>query len=279
MSKSKSVSITVEQAIAAIINLDYIPDGLTVLDMTEAFLEVAEVDYENAKIERLSEDEISRLKDRFDICAMRHSLAEILHNELRWEIEHEKDSQITIICNRTTGEIKLEFESFSDWVYGRYGVAIHRPAEANSLRWDDVTIKIYKNYRIGCILGKKEHKKYSFQDLDLMGRRKLEPNQIGGILIGLSKGEKYPASPSLLAHHKTAISKLRSALKKLTGITDDPFFEINPGDGWKPKFKLLYDTRNADERAKRQAIHVSYDEAMDFEDEDDDAGRFIEASK
>jgi len=37
MSKPKPSSVTVEEAIARMVNMDYIPEGFTLLDMTAAF--------------------------------------------------------------------------------------------------------------------------------------------------------------------------------------------------------------------------------------------------
>ncbi|SEQ45779.1 hypothetical protein [Nitrosomonas ureae] len=96
-----------------------------------------------------------------------------------------------------------------------------------------------------------------------MGIRKNAPNHIGGILIALSKERKFPTTKRAAAKHKTAISKLRSALVKLTDIKSDPFTPFNEGYGWKPRFKLIDDRRNADERAKREAVHFSMEENQD----------------
>jgi hypothetical protein len=105
---------------------------------------------------------------------------------------------------------------------------------------------------------------------------------LGGILIGLSRWRKFPQGKEADSKSKTAISRLRISLQQLTGIEEDPFFPFNEGDGWKPRFNLTDDRKNADERAKREAIHVSYEDAQlsdggtqDFDHENDDAGRFI----
>lgn len=277
MSKSKPIAMTVKQALGAMVSMDYIPDGLSVTDLTEAFLEVAEVEYENARIDHLPEEEIERLKNKVDVCSIRHTLALSMQDELKWEVDRQDVSRITMISGHDQTEMNLEFESLSDWAFDRYGICISKPAQAEHLRWEDVTIKIYKDWRIGYFLGKKEHKISSFQGIGLMGKRMLSPNETGLILIALCKGEKYPSGNRPLAAQKTAMSKLRSSLKKLTGMSADPFVQVNAGDGWKPRFKLVNDTRNADERAKReaQAHHFQLDETRDFEDEDDAAGKWL----
>ena len=104
-------------------------------------------------------------------------------------------------------------------------------------------------------------------------------------------------------NHKTAMSNLRDCLIKLTGISADPFLPFNKRNGWKPRFELIDDRRNADEREKNNAVKIEYideskysdndnfskihDEAiydddsygdpvpLDFEYEDDAAGRWL----
>ena len=109
-----------------------------------------------------------------------------------------------------------------------------------------------------------------------MGTRKIDPNMSGIILIGLSDNQKYPPASNPEGKHKKAISDLRNCLEKLTVISKDPFQKFNPKDGWRPVFELIDDRRNADERAKKNAVHVSYnDNTRDFNQEDDAAGEFI----
>ena len=112
-----------------------------------------------------------------------------------------------------------------------------------------------------------------------MGKRKNEPNQSGLILMGLSVGHKFPNGPRPTSAEKTALSKLRAILKRIINIDDDPFYELNMADGWKPKFKLIDDRNNANNRAKQRATHVSYDDQRDtdrpFEDENDDAAKWL----
>lgn len=54
MSKSAALSVTAEEAVALMINMDYIPSDFTLDDMLDAFSEEAEVAYENARIDRLA---------------------------------------------------------------------------------------------------------------------------------------------------------------------------------------------------------------------------------
>jgi len=154
-------------------------------------------------------------------------------------------------------------------------------------QWEDVTIKIYKDNRIGYSIKNGEYKKCTFQEIGFLDKRKNLPNYLAGLLIGLSERKKFPATKGPAPKDKTAISKLRKSLVKLTGLEGDPFIPINEVDGWKPRFKLIDDRRNADERAKKMAKHEPFDAnkkyedpngpARDFEEEeeDDEAGYFL----
>lgn len=266
------------------INFRYVPTRFTLMEMTEAFLEEAEVEYENAQIDRLSEAQIESLKFRMDACKARHTLARNLMDQLVYEIENPKDSMI-VPFDDSTPISRLTFESVSDWANDKFGIDISEWTQIDESQqnadWNDVTIKIYADYRVGYSSGD-QYKRSSFLDIGLMGKRKNEPNYLGGILIGLSNGEKYPPGQRPEPRNKTAISKLRNRLKKLTGITSDPFYEFNEGGGWKPRFKLLDDRRNAEERAKREAKHVPYNDDMSdaetlyFEREDDDGQDYLD---
>ena len=63
------------------INLDYIPTGFTVLDMTEAFANEAEENYAQY---RTDEFKLSK-----DVCTIRHVLAQTLFDRINTEIASE----------------------------------------------------------------------------------------------------------------------------------------------------------------------------------------------
>lgn len=287
-----STSLTVEEAVALMINMDFIPDGETVLSMTKAFLEEATVEYENASGN--DKYQLKALKNRMKACANRHNLALMLKKSLFEDAIYTEDTLIECAENSTDENPLVTLDSLSEWAFDRFGIVIpnktssvHKnsnPATNTKLpRWEDVIIKIYADYRLGYKVGNENFKRTSFMDIDLMDKRKLEPNLIGGILIGLSQKNKYPggigAEPN--PANKTAISKLRRLLEKLTGLSDDAFLPFNKADGYKPKFKLIDDRKNADDRAKNEAIHLSLDvlaykaDELQFDEENDDADAYI----
>ncbi len=86
MSKKVPQTVTAEDAVAQIVAIDYIPEGFTLLEMTAAFLEEAETDHENARIDRISDDQKSMLAIRANICEMRHLLAQQLLDAVELEL-------------------------------------------------------------------------------------------------------------------------------------------------------------------------------------------------
>lgn len=296
-------SLTIEEAVARMVNMDYIPTGFSLVEMTDAFREDAEVEYENGQIERLQKDEINKLKLRMEACRIRHDLAQSLTNTLNEEIKRLDDSML-VLADEKSSVPRLTLESVAWWASDRFGIGIPEwepeTTQINNGKWEDVTIKIYKDNMIGYSIKKGTCQRKSFREIGLMGEKGKRLNQQGAILIGLSKRKKYPAGQRPKVSEKTAISKLRTCLKRLTGISDDPFFRTNPTEGWIPKFTLIDDRRNADERAKRKSKHCSLDEKMqnelygkdiynqeneleaeapDFKEEGDDAGQFLQNQK
>lgn len=285
-----STSLTVEEAVALMINMDFIPAGETVLSMTEAFLEEATVEYENASGN--DKYQLKALENRMNACANRHNLALMLKKSLFEDAVYTEDTLIECPDNSTDENPLVTLDSLSEWAFDRFGIVIPNKTGSvheNSIpatniklpRWEDVTIKIYADYRLGYKIGNGNIKYTSFIDIDLMGKRKLEPNLIGGILIGLSKGMKYPKDANPNPANKTAIAKLRRSLEKLTGLSDDAFLPFNKADGYKPRFKLIDDRKNADDRAKNEAIHLSLDvldykaDELQFDEENDDTDAYI----
>jgi hypothetical protein len=273
--------VTAEDAVARMINMDYIPTGFTILDMTAAFLEEAEVDHQNAVMEILHPDQIAPLRMRMEACKARHSLAKSILDALN--IELEKPAVLVVKpSDDYSAEPLITFESLSNWATEKYGIGIadwQRTEEENNEskrndRWEGVTIKIYKNYRIGLSIEKNLYERSTFQKIGLMRARKFEPNLLGGILIGMSNGKKFPAESKLQNKDAAAVSKLRSSLKQLTGISTDPF-TYNKSKGYKPRFKLVDDRRNSDDRAKEKAWYEPIDETRDYEKEDGDAADWL----
>ena len=70
-----TTTVTTDEAAALMIGLDYIPAGFSVQGMTAAFLEEAEVELHNAKIDKVDWRQQSFLEQRVFACQHRHDLA------------------------------------------------------------------------------------------------------------------------------------------------------------------------------------------------------------
>lgn len=292
MKKVKPTSLTLEEAVALLINLDYIPPDFSLLQMTEAFLEEAEVEYHNAKIDCLPQSQLDFLKLRLNVCETRHKLAQDLIDLLHYEIDNRLVDSAIELSNEATAVPRVKFNSVFDWSTS-FGIGItewnrshssintKKVCQETQARWEDVTIKIYKHNKISCKIGEKSYKRSSFEKIGLIDKRKNSPNYLGVLLIGLSsKDMKFPPNRKPDPKHKTAICKLRRILMTLTNIADDPFYSFNEGDGWKPRFKLLDDRKNAETRAKTSASHMSFNEnencVQDFERENDETQKWLD---
>ena len=265
-----STSLTIEEAVALVVNMDFIPDGETALSMTEAFLEEAAVEYENAS--NLDEYQLKALKNRMEACAVRHSLVQLLTKSLYEDAIFTEDTLIECNDASTDKNPLVTLDSLSAWAYDRFGIAIPSKdvdvrdvpiATTNTkiLDWTDATIKIYADYKIAYSFGKNlGWKRSSFLDMGLIGMSKLKHNALGEILIDLSKSKKYPLNGVVQSSHKTAISKLKKSLLQITGLDGEPFYRPNKADGYKPRFKLIDDSKNAVERAKEEAAHDEFDD-------------------
>lgn len=303
-----STSLTIEEAVALMVNMDFIPDGETVLSMTAAFLEDATAEYENASSH--DQYQLKVLENRMEACEARHSLAQFLTKALTEDAIYTDDTLIECDDASTDKNPLVTLDSLSAWAYDRFGIAIPRKdvatlnvpiatSNAKIPSWEQVRIKIhadcmdveiytdgkadniYTNYRIAFSLDNGVWRSSTFLAIDLVDKRKLLPNMTGGILVKLSQRKKYPEGAQLSPANKTAITKLRRSLEKLTGLTDDAFLPFNNADGYKPRFELEDDRKNADDRAKRKAVHICIDkltyenDELQFEHENDAASKWM----
>jgi hypothetical protein len=91
-------------------------------------------------------------------------------------------------------------------------------------------------------------KRLAWADFDLINRNTGSLNKHGVMLLGLARVATIPSTTS----NKT-VSRLREALRKNIGLSDDPFERRQSGIGWKPRFKVADMRGDADERARRFA--------------------------
>jgi hypothetical protein len=113
MSKSNPSSVTAEEAVARMVNMDYIPEGFTLEDMLSAFQEEAEAEYDNAKSDRPPSPKIQALKVRMEACEARRSLAQLLLEALHDEAHSTQESMI--VCSPdSSSKPRYTLESVAD---------------------------------------------------------------------------------------------------------------------------------------------------------------------
>lgn len=283
MSKAYPSFVSIDQALAILIRLDWLLVEYGVMDMLQALLHEAELNYDSVTGD--PEKAIQALT--VDLCNWRCRMAEYFKEQLQLELAN-PNSTLKAQNTDASSDEQIDISSLSYWAAINYGIDIpvKDKKQSNTKKrttWSDLTISIYESWIIRYRFGSDAFKVSNFQNIGLMGSRKHLPNKQGTILIGLSEGKKYPPSHNKPnASGKKAMSLLRDALKKLTGLKDDPFCPYNQGDGWKPKFKLQDCRRSKVERAKQLAKHVPYDDSIhsaepdDFERENDLAQQLID---
>lgn len=271
MRKQAPLLVTVDEAVARILNVDYVPEGFSLLEMTAAFLEDAEIDCENARIDRLPDDQKSFLAIRANVCEARHQLAQQLLSGLELELES-AESDIVRIASDDDTVPRLNMESVSDWAFYEFGIGTptgldfgrKKEQTAVALNWDDVTIKLSADNKLGFKVRHGKYRNYSFKDIGLMGKRRDKPNYLALILMRLSLGIKVPNGKFAQGPEKKSMSILRGCLLRLTGLTGDPFWGFNEADGWKPRFKLIEDQGLSDPLTGKEGMHESYDDARGY---------------
>ena len=141
-----------------------------------------------------------------------------------------------------------------------------------------------------------------FSELGLLNRSTGKLNKQGEALKGLAKktGEKVLNKDTDPQH----VARIRKIFYGCFEITSDPFFPFRKGVGWEAQFSIEDRSDSKDNRAQRKAIHVPYDDSTKehaygledkhlfpetdsitsenhegdehtFDDEDDDAGRWL----
>lgn len=96
MNNNVPTTVTLDEAVARLVNLDSIPQGYTLEDITEGFIAYTQQPLEET--ENLNEDEIVQLERIASICKLRHELAQILRESIEFEVKCRRASKITQPC-------------------------------------------------------------------------------------------------------------------------------------------------------------------------------------
>ncbi len=107
MRREGQSSITVEEAVDEMDNMDYIPANFTLLEMLAVF---RKRQISNVK---MPEEQMVALEIRMHACKGRYELAQSLLDSLQYEVDHQEGSMI-VLADESFGKQRLTFESVSD---------------------------------------------------------------------------------------------------------------------------------------------------------------------
>lgn len=127
----------------------------------------------------------------------------------------------------------------------------------------------------------------SLAEFGLVDRRNGALNTQAAILLGMAADKSLKLAGGGIS---AAMTRLRNAIRNNLGITSDPFSPRHPRSGWEPLFSIsdkrgLADTRaREDAERKTMSLEACQEQGIqfpprpiehDFDDEDDDASRWI----
>tara|TARA_B100001964_G_scaffold213312_1_gene250111 strand:- start:547 stop:1572 length:1026 start_codon:yes stop_codon:yes gene_type:complete len=125
--------------------------------------------------------------------------------------------------------------------------------------WNDITLRFLKNEFVE-VGGPSKKIKVSMDQLGLMNKTEAKPNVVFELLLKMEKDRKVSIE------QKHQVSRLRGTLEAKFNLPGDPF-QLEEQRGYVPNFKIIDDRNDADERAKSEATHVSHDDNIDYEGE------------
>jgi len=114
------------------------------------------------------------------------------------------------------------------------------------------------------------------KELGLAGQRNIL-NREGLMMFALA--HKVPpknrrGKPMTIKSISQAMTKLRKIFREKVGIMDkEPFHPKKAG--WQPRFKLIDAIEKADKRKADRAVHVPYDDTLQYDQENDAAGELL----
>jgi hypothetical protein len=254
-------------------------------DLATAEEQVQQEVKETGQASAKSAQKLNELKEKFDLCLRVKEDLESTAEDAR----QGRPVENLILAERSLpagSKIYFRKSSVSAWTYRKYGISIAEwakdqatPPEQEdktnpvdppryspdpSTKWESITIRLLPGNRITFTANGKSLGISDLHGTELLHKRTKALREPGSLLEDLAIETSISAAHSgkESSSRRKAVSILRSTLSELSGISSDPFYKYNPGDGWKPRFELL-DRRNAaEERAKEKAKNVPYNDEI-----------------
>lgn len=121
MKNQQPTTVTLDEAVARLINLDYIPEGYTFDQITDGFLGYTQGLLEET--EELTEKEIVQLERIAAICELRHELALKLKESIDYEIKR-ANTEVKSKVSPYTPHREIDTIELDYWCKMTFGIAL-----------------------------------------------------------------------------------------------------------------------------------------------------------
>jgi hypothetical protein len=127
-----SNAITIESAVARMVNIESIPAGSNLMDYLDKLASEAEDDYEKAKNDGLNHEELQMLELCVQASDLRYKLAGTLKLHMEWELETASKSAILKPSSDISNEKTVELDSVDQWAKFFYRIGRFNFEELNN---------------------------------------------------------------------------------------------------------------------------------------------------
>lgn len=117
-----SNAITIEEAVARMVNVSHIPIETDLIEFLNACAGNAENEYDKAKKDGLPDVQLELLQLRINACDLRYKLAKTIKQHMEWELQSPPKIAFLKRSSDTSVLARLELESVAEWADYHYGI-------------------------------------------------------------------------------------------------------------------------------------------------------------
>jgi hypothetical protein len=122
MSESLPTSLSIEEAVARMVNIGNLPIGVPLIDFLDQLVANAEDDFNDARNKNLPSDHVHLLERRKMAANARFQLASELKLHMEWELETPNYLSLLKVSDRTSSVTRLELDSVELWARFHYDI-------------------------------------------------------------------------------------------------------------------------------------------------------------
>jgi hypothetical protein len=115
-------TITIEDAVARMVNVGKIPMGVSLLDYLDAIVSDAENKLEEAKEQELPHQEVQLLEKWVNTSTCRYTFAGELIAHIEWELATPLKTSVLKVSPESGNTMQLELSSVAEWASVYYGI-------------------------------------------------------------------------------------------------------------------------------------------------------------